>query len=33
MKKFLLSMASLTLLLGSSCNDDDTKGGGRFALR
>ncbi|MCD7794732.1 MAG: hypothetical protein LUH46_07710 [Alistipes sp.] len=30
MKKFLLSMASLMLLLGSACNDDDDKGGGNL---
>lgn len=32
MKKFLLSMASLMLLLGSACNDDDDKGGEIFLL-
>lgn len=28
MKKFLLSMASLMLLLGGACNDDNGEGGG-----
>lgn len=32
MKKFLLSMASLMLLLGSACNDDNGEGGVKILL-